>query len=111
MGRESGIGVNRATKSGSRRIGVDRVVQIINKYPKIDSFSVAWVEAGGQIVEQSGQFVLAGMTKPMTVDQLAKVLKIQSRVTEAKQRGKIDVSDRNVIRVEGIRSTGFVVAG
>jgi len=114
---ESASGVNRVTKQGGRKLGVERVVQILNEYPGIDSFTpgidsftLTWIEAGGKVVKVNGSYVLQGRTKAMTIDELAKVVKVQSRVTEAKQRGRIKAVDRLVQRPDGVRSIGYKVS-
>ena len=105
----SASGVNRVTKQGGRKLGVERVVDVLREYPGIDSFTLTWIEAGGEVVKVNGSYVLQGKTKAMSVDQLAKVVKVQSRVTEAKQRGRIKAVERLVQRPDGVRSVGYCV--
>jgi len=106
----SGAGVNRVTKQGDRKLGVERVVDVLRAYPGIDSFTLTWIEAGGKIEKVNGSYVLQGRTKSMSVGELAKVVKVQSRVTEAKQRGRIKQVDRLVQRPDGVRSVGYKVS-
>ncbi len=97
MSSNSGAAACRASQNRNRKYGVDDAVALIKDYPGIDSFTCAWIKAGGQYDPLTGQ--LGGLTRPLDTADLAKVLKVQARVQEAVKRGKVVVAPyRRVIR-------------
>lgn len=105
----SGHAACEITRGGKRTKDIQAVIDVVGRYPNIDSFTISFVQAGGDLVQQNGQWHLKGKTHELTADQLAKVIKTQARVNDAFKRGFIVEASRLVNRP--VKSTGYKVAG
>ena len=103
----SGFGACYASATGKRRQGIEIALDWIKRYPGIDGFSVAWLEAGGEFDPTTGQ--LTGATHALDLEQFARVLKLASRVQEALDRKLIVKVARCVNRP--VQSAGFALPG
>ena len=106
-GSSSGFGACYASATGKRRQGIEVAVDWIKRYPGIDAFSVAWLEAGGKFDPSTGQ--LTGATHNLDMDAFARVLKVTSRVQEALDRGLVVKVARCVSRP--VQSSGLALPG
>ena len=103
----SGFGACYASATGIRKQGIEVAMDWIKRYPGIDGFSVAWLEAGGEFDPTTGQ--LTGATHALDLEQFARVLKLASRVQEALDRKLIVKVARCVNRP--VQSAGFALPG
>lgn len=101
----SGFGACYASATGKRKQGIEIALDWIKRYPGIDGFSVAWLEAGGEFDPTTGQ--LTGATHALDLEQFARVLKLASRVQEALDRKLIVKVARCVNRP--VQSAGFAL--
>ena len=107
----SGHGACEITRGGKRSDGVNVVVDIVSRYPGIDSFGASCVHAGMSVEWRDGQYHLVGKTRQLSSDELAKVIKIQARFADASSPKIKAIVETKRSFYRPVKSTGYRVAG